>query len=82
MEDKNFIDKSPLLYKVYHESFLAKPLHKVKQFSIYLKYKGMAMIQYIQSLPRALGYKDKRFFPLLSYKNKYKGGISDYGKKV
>lgn len=70
---KNFIDRSPILYKVYHESILSGPLHALKQFGIFIKFKCEAFNQLIQSLPRKYGFKDNRFLPLLKYKNRYKG---------
>lgn len=73
MENKNFIDRSPFLYKVYHESFLSDSLHKLKQFCVYVKFKSKALIQYVQTIPRTLGKRDKRFLPLKSFKNRYKG---------
>lgn len=73
MENKNFIDCNPFFYKVYHESFLAVPLHKVKQFGIYIKYKSRAIKQYLQTIPRVMGVNDRRFMPLKAYKDIYKG---------
>lgn len=73
MENKNFIDRNPFLYRIYHESFLSVPLHKIKEFGVFFRYKSEALLQYIQTLPRALGTKDVRFMPLKAYKNKYKG---------
>lgn len=73
VEEKSFIDRSPFLYKVYHESFLSKPLHKLKQIGVLVKYKYKAIRQFIQAIPRDLGKKDSRFLPLLGYKNKYRG---------
>lgn len=73
MENKNFIDRNPFLHKVYHNSFLAVPLHKVKQYGFFIKYKSEAITQYLQTIPRILGIKDRRFIPLKAYKNKYKG---------
>lgn len=73
MDNQNFIDRSPFLYRLYHESILSIPLHKVKEFGVWLKYKSKATAQYLETIPRLLGYKDKRFLPLKSYKDKYKG---------
>ena len=73
MENKNFIDRSPLLYKIYHESCLSSPLHKLKQFGVFIKYKSLSIVQYMRTIPRAMGMKDKRFMPLNEYKDKYKG---------
>ncbi len=69
----NIINSHPILYKIYHESFLSAPLHYVKQFSIYLKFKSKAAVQYISSLPRKFGFKDARYEKLKSYHNKYVG---------
>lgn len=73
MENQNFIDRSPFLHKLYHESFLSVSLHKVKEFGVWFKYKSKAAVQDFQSIPRLVGYKDKRFLPLKSYNNKFKG---------
>lgn len=73
MENENFIDRSPFLHKVYHESILAVPLHKVKEFGVFLRYKSKAAGQFLKTIPRALGVKDDRFMPLKAYKDKYKG---------
>lgn len=73
MEEKSFIDRSPFLFKVYHESFLAGPLHKLKQLGIYIKFKFKAVCQYIQTVPRAIGMKDHRYIVLREFKGKYKG---------
>lgn len=73
MKDKNLIERNPFLYKVYHESFLANPLHKIKEIGIFVYYKSKAVIQYIKAVPRALGLKDSRYMPLKAYKDKYKG---------
>ena len=73
MEDKNFIDRNRFLYKVYHDSFLAAPLHKVKQYGIYIKYKSQSFKQYLQTIPRMVGINDSRFMPLKAYKDKYMG---------
>lgn len=73
MYKQNFIDRNPFFYKVYHESFLSNFLHKVKQIGVYFYYKSRAAEEYIASIPRALGWKDKRFLPLKGYHNKYRG---------
>lgn len=73
MENNNFIDRSPILYKVYHESLLATPLHKMKQIGVFIHFKSRAIKQYVQTIPRLFGIKDKRFLRLKSYKDKYKG---------
>lgn len=73
MEEKNFIDRNPLLYKVYHESILSAPLHKLKEFGVWAKYKTQAVYQYLQTIPRSFGKKDYRFQPLKEYQGKYRG---------
>ena len=73
MENNNFIDRNQFLHKMYHDSFLAIPLHKLKQCGIFIKFKSEAIRQYLQTIPRTLGIKDARFMPLVAYKNKYKG---------
>lgn len=73
MEDKNFIDRNRFLYKVYHKSFLASPLHRLKQAVFFLKFKNRSIKQSLQTIPRALGRRDRRFLPLKSYKDKFKG---------
>jgi hypothetical protein len=70
---QNIVDRNPVLYKIYHESFMSGFLYKVKVFFLYFIYKWNSIIQYAQSIPRALGYNDKRFQRLKSYHNKYKG---------
>ena len=73
MENQNFIDRNRFLYRIYHESVFSGLLHKVKQAGVFIKYKWRAALQYAESIPRALGWKDKRFMPLKSYKAKYIG---------
>lgn len=73
MENRNIIDRHPVLHKIYHDSFLSGLLHFVKQAAIFVKYKYKAAIQYLLSVPRELGFKDSRFLPLKTYKDKYKG---------
>ena len=70
---KNFIDRSPFLYKVYHESFLTIPLHKLKQLGVFMYHKSRAAVQFLETVPRLLGFRDSRFMPLKNFKNKYKG---------
>ena len=73
MNNPNLIERHPFLYKIYHESMLSKPLFTIKLACIYVNYKWCALVQYIESIPRALGMKDRRFMKLKSYKNKYRG---------
>ena len=72
MKNMNFIDRSPFLHRVYHESFLSGPLHKLKEFGAWAKYKTRAAIEYLKTIPRAMGFKDSRFMPLKAYKNRFK----------
>ena len=37
--ETNIIDRHPFLYKIYHDSFLSKPLHLTKQFGVFCQYK-------------------------------------------
>ena len=73
----NFIQKlynsSPIFYKIYQESFLKTPLHKLKQFVRFLNFKTKTAWEYLQTIPRRLGYKDPRYSNLLAMKDKYKG---------
>lgn len=66
-------NSSNLFEKIYQESFLAKPLHLVKQYAIWIKYKSQMVMQYIETLPRKMGYADRRFAELRDLKDKYKG---------
>lgn len=73
----NFIKKiysnSPALYKLYQKSFLTKPLHKLKQFGVFIRFKTHMIIEFLQTVPRRLGFKDSRFEALKRWKDKYKG---------
>ena len=73
MASQNFIDRNRFLYRLYHESIFSGLLHKVKQAGVFIKLKWYAAIQYTVSVPRSLGWKDRRFMPLKRYKDKYKG---------
>lgn len=70
---KKIYNSSPALYKLYQESFLTKPLHKLKQFCVYLKFKTRMVFEFIQTVPRRLGYYDSRFDTLKAWKDRYKG---------
>ena len=73
----NFIQKiynnSPVFYKIYQESFLKKPLHKIKQYCRFLNYKTKMAYEYFQTIPRRMGYNDPRYSNLLAMKDRYKG---------
>jgi len=61
--------KQTLLY-IYRNTSIGNLLHK---FYWYPYQKIRASRQYIESIPRAVGYKDKRFTKLYNLKNKYQG---------
>lgn len=70
---QSIYENSDFLYNVYQNSFFAKPLHRVKQFFIWSKYKIQMIKQKISTLPRCLGIEDKRFKKLRGYKGRYSG---------
>ena len=70
---KKLYNNSPALYKLYQESFLTKPLHKIKQFGVFIKFKTRMVFEFMQTVPRRLGYKDSRFEALRGWRDKYKG---------
>lgn len=70
---KKIYDSSPVFYKVYQESILKKPLHKMKQYGSFLKYKTLMIKEFLQTVPRRLGYKDERFAAIKDWKGKFKG---------
>lgn len=66
-------NSSSLFEKIYQESFLAKPLHLLKQYAIWIKYKSQMILQYVETLSRIMGRDDSRFAALKVLKDKYKG---------
>lgn len=75
--NNNFIWKiynsSHWFERIYQNSILSVPLHKIKQFFIWLNYKIKMIKQSVEVMPRELGVKDKRFHSLKELKGKYKG---------
>jgi hypothetical protein len=70
---KKIYNSSRFFYWLYQESWLKKPLHKVKQYCRFLNYKTKMVYEYLQTIPRRMGYKDPRFSRLLEMKDKFKG---------
>lgn len=70
---KRFLNDTPVLYKIYHNSFLTGPLHAIKQMGVFIKFKTRMFFEFCQTVPRKLGFKDKRYEPLKAWKGKYKG---------
>ena len=70
---ESIYNSSSLFEKIYQESFFAKPLHLVKRYAIWIKYKTQMIKQVINTIPRCLGLENKRFAPLREFKGKYKG---------
>lgn len=64
---------SHFFYWLYQESCFKTPLHKVKQYCRFLNYKTKMVYEYLQTVPRRMGYKDPRFSRLLEMKDKFKG---------
>lgn len=62
-----------LFEKIYNDSCLAKPLHKVNQCRMYFRHKRNALFQYLQTVPRRIGLKDNRYKMIRDMKGKYKG---------
>lgn len=58
---------------IYKKSILSSFLHWCFRFSTFVKTKFNAAKQYCKSIPRQLGYNDKRFMAIKDLKDKYAG---------
>lgn len=73
----NFIQKifyqSKLLQRLYHDSVLSSTMHGLKKWALFFKYKSKSLRQTLNCLPRQMGFNDKKFLSLKSYKNAFCG---------
>lgn len=67
------LNKHPYWVKIYQESILKGPLHRIKHFTIWAFHKSNQISEYLSTVPRSLGFRDKRYEPLRALKNKYEG---------
>lgn len=65
---------SSTIKKIYSDSFLCGFLHKCSRYLyFYPREKSRAFVEYIESIPRSLGYNDRKYNKLKQLKDKYKG---------
>lgn len=67
-----FIESFPKFHKWYRESFVYKIIHPIILIIPCIRYKYMAIIEFITSIPRALGYNDRKYSKIKNLRNKYK----------
>lgn len=69
-----YYEHSIILKKIYKESFFGKKvIRPIVNIPYYLKWKFLALCQYLESLPRTIYLKDTNYLPLKSLKDSYKG---------
>ena len=69
----NIYRKSGVFSRVYNDSFFSAPLHNINRCRIFFSRKKDMLKEYLQAVPRQLGYRDKRFEKLRKMKDQYKG---------
>lgn len=70
---KKIYDKSTLLQKIYQRSPLTGPLHDLKRLGFYCYIKFRTLKQYLSTIPRQFGLKQKRYLPIKALKDSYSG---------
>ena len=73
MEKMSFFERHENIHKMYRDSIFYMPIHSLYLVFAYIKFKIIAIYEYIITIPRALGFNEKKYQKLKEFKNKYKG---------
>lgn len=65
--------RNDFMVRCYKDSFLSGFMHWCVKVMMFFEYKPKSINQFLLTVPRRLGFKDKRYMSLKGYRNKYSG---------